>query len=326
MNKTNKRVNAFFLSILLINLGAPVLLSFLASGGVKMGTMMSLVLTQLLILVPSLVFLLIFRCDISEWIPFKKLKAGTVLLIILFTFLIMPFISLINVISQLFTENEVIGISEGFVGISPVIVIVMVGFIGPFCEEFTFRGLIFGGLKRSGYVFAAAVISAIFFGLMHLNLNQMCYALVMGVLFSMLVEASGSIWASIIAHAVINTWNIAQLYIVENVYSKLGMDVFDMVEDTFDTDMKLGMIGVLAAVSAVTMLLAAGAFIGIYEHEGRKEQVTAMFCRPEVSVDDDEKGSTPLVTFCGYVAMLICLFVIFFLDKAVAYYNTVMGK
>ncbi|MBR5766543.1 MAG: CPBP family intramembrane metalloprotease, partial [Lachnospiraceae bacterium] len=210
MNKTNKRVNAFFLSILLINLGAPVLLSFLASGGVKMGTMMSLVLTQLLILVPSLVFLLIFRCDISEWIPFKKLKAGTVLLIILFTFLIMPFISLINVISQLFTVNEVIGISEGFVGISPVIVIVMVGFIGPFCEEFTFRGLIFGGLKRSGYVFAAAVISAIFFGLMHLNLNQMCYALVMGVMFSMLVEASGSIWASIIAHAVINTWNIAQ--------------------------------------------------------------------------------------------------------------------
>ncbi|MCR5357524.1 MAG: CPBP family intramembrane metalloprotease [Lachnospiraceae bacterium] len=321
MNKTNRRVNGFFLSILIISLGAPVLLSYLASGGVKMGTMMSLVLTQLLILVPSLVFLLIFKCDLSEWIPFKKLKTGTVLLIMLFTFLIMPFISLINVISQLFTVNEVIGISEGFTGISPVIVTLIVGFIGPFCEEFTFRGVIFGGLRRSGYVFAAAVISAIFFGLMHLNLNQMCYALVMGVLFSMLTEATGSIWAPIISHALLNTWNIVELYVTEAVYSKLGMDVFDLAEEAVDTDMKLGMIGVLAAVSAVTMLLAAGAYIGIYEHEGRKEEVSAMFCRPDVDPDDEEKGSRPLLTFGGYAGIAICVFVIFFLDKVVSFFK-----
>lgn len=314
MERTCRRVNGFFLSIIILNLGASVAVSMLDAGGVKMGTMVTLLFTQLLILVPSLVFLLIFRCDISEWVPFKKLRPGTVALVVLFSFLVMPFISLINVVSQLFTENEVMGMSESFLEIPSVIIIAIVGFIGPFCEEFTFRGIMFGGLRKSGYVFAAAVVSSLYFGLMHLNLNQMCYALVMGVIFSMLVEATGSIWGSVLCHAVINTWNMLKLLVMDKIYADLGQDLMDLAQETIDMDMKVSMIGFLVGVSAVTTLIAAGVYIAIFEHEGRKEYVRSMFYRPE----GEDDGNRRLITPSGCIAMAICIIVIFFLDKILA--------
>lgn len=341
-NKTNKRVNGFFLSLVLLHLGASILVSVLGTGVVKLGTFGALMFTQLLILVPSFVFLLIFKCDLSEWIPFKKLKPGTVGLVILFSFLIMPLISLINVFSQLFTTNTAVEMSGEFIEMPVVLTVFIVGFFGPFCEEFTFRGVIFGGFKKHGYVFAAAVLSGLYFGLMHLNLNQFSYALILGVVFCMLVEATGSIWGSVTAHAVINTWNIILMLAMDKAYTGMGMDIFEMSQEMVTADMKLQAMGVLLVISVVATALAVGVYIAICKSEGRLDEVISMFCRPDgamrhedadegfkdnVSETDDEKEESSgtysvkpvgrLITASGYIAIAVCLFVIFLLDKAV---------
>lgn len=345
---TNKRVNGFFLSLVLLHLGASMMISML-QGAVKLGTFEALMFTQLLILVPSFVFLLIFRCDLSEWVPFKKLRPGTVALIVLFSFLIMPLISLINVLSQLFTTNAAVEMSGGFMEMPIPVTVLMVGFFGPFCEEFTFRGVIFHGLRKNGYVFAAVVLSGLYFGLMHLNLNQFSYALVLGVIFSMLVEATGSIISSIIAHAVINTWNVILMILMDRAYSKIGLDVFDLPQQMVTSDMKLAAIGVFLVLSVIFTALAAGVYIAVCRHEGRFDEVISMFYKPadisgaegaadEDAADEDAavesaaaegtdtyeaepKPPGRLVTLSGYLAIAVCLFVIFFLDKLISWIN-----
>ena len=47
-------------------------------------------------------------------------------------------------------------------------------------------------------------MSGLIFGLMHLNFNQFSYGFVLGVIFAAVVEASGSIYASMAIHFLIN--------------------------------------------------------------------------------------------------------------------------
>ena len=316
MNRVNKRVNGFFLCLIIVHLIASILVSTLALGAVEIGIFTSLLLTQLLILVPSFIFLLVFDCDISEWLQFRRIRISTVLMVILFTFLTMPFISLINVLSQLFTTNTAVEMSAEFSGIPSFVTIFMVGMFGPFCEEFTFRGIIFGGFRKSGYILGGAVLSALYFGLMHLNLNQFSYALVLGFLFCLLVEGTGSIFASITAHMVVNIWNVGLMLVMDKVYSGLGMDLFEMAQEAVTTDAKLAMIGTLLVISVVTMGLAFGLYIAICRNEGKLEHVISMFHKPELT--EENEGGGRLLTVSGYIAIAVCLLVIFGLDSIMA--------
>ncbi len=311
--KEIKRVNTFFLILVVLHIGASLIVSLLDNEAVRLGTFSSLMLTQLLILVPSFLFFLISGYDISEWIPVRRLKSGTVVLVIVFTFLVMPLISAINIFSQLFTENVAVDMMGEIAGVSPVITILIVGLFGPFCEEFTFRGVIYGGLRKSGFFFAAAAVTGIFFGLMHLNLNQFSYALVLGLVLSLLVEATGSIWSSIIAHMTVNTWNVFLMIMADRFYSSMGLDIFKEAAETITRDDKFMMMGFLLVISVITTLLAAGVFVAICSHEGRTEEARAIF-KAGRSPDEDNRDGR-IITLSGYIAIAVCLFVIFFLDK-----------
>ena len=318
--KITKRVNAFFLILVALHIGASLIITVLSEQAVKIGTFPSLMLTQLLILVPSFLFFLIFGYDLQDLVPFKKLRKGTVVLVVLFAFLIMPVITFVNVFSQLFTSNTMVGNADDLLSMPVVIILFLVGLFGPFCEEFTFRGVIYGGLRKSGYLFIAAAVSGIWFGLMHLNLNQFSYAMVLGIVLALLVEASGSIYASIIVHAVVNTWNILLLLAADRLYSSMGIDVFEEANNMVTMDYKFMAMGVVLVVSVVTVLLATGVFISICNHEGRLAHVMSIF-RPHKKdgdeAEDEEKGH--VVTLSGYIAMALCFFVIFFLDIVLSF-------
>lgn len=78
-----------------------------------------------------------------------------------------------------------------------------VGFIGPVIEEYIFRGVIFGSLKKYGAWFAI-IISSILFGFMHMNLSQMFSAMFGGLVLGFVRAKSGSILPTIILHIVNN--------------------------------------------------------------------------------------------------------------------------
>jgi len=92
-----------------------------------------------------------------------------------------------------------------------------VGIFAPIIEEVTFRGLIFSSLKKSMSLSLAIVIQAVLFGILHMNLQQFIYASVLGILFALLVEWTGSISASILAHMGFNITSILTSNLFENL-------------------------------------------------------------------------------------------------------------
>jgi hypothetical protein len=89
----------------------------------------------------------------------------------------------------------------------------MVGIIGPVSEEFVFRGVIYHGYKTSQRFVGSMLLSALLFGLTHLNFNQMSYAVLVGIVSVLLLEGSGSIFYSMLFHICINTTNVVQMLV-----------------------------------------------------------------------------------------------------------------
>ncbi len=72
-------------------------------------------------------------------------------------------------------------------------------------EEALFRGCIFRGIKSKK---TAIIVSSVVFALLHMNFNQMCYALVMGLLFAVLVVLTDNLSFTIIIHMLFNLFNV----------------------------------------------------------------------------------------------------------------------
>jgi len=71
------------------------------------------------------------------------------------------------------------------------------------CEELFFRGLVLSGLRRLG-VWPAVIACAFLFGLAHSSIYRLLPTFFIGLLLSALVWRTGSIWTSIVAHALNN--------------------------------------------------------------------------------------------------------------------------
>ncbi|MBR3750820.1 MAG: CPBP family intramembrane metalloprotease [Clostridia bacterium] len=73
------------------------------------------------------------------------------------------------------------------------------GLLPAFCEEFFFRGLVMRAFERFS-AFAAIVFSALIFGIMHGNLQQVLFAAVIGVVLAVVVRQSDSIVPAMVIH------------------------------------------------------------------------------------------------------------------------------
>lgn len=72
----------------------------------------------------------------------------------------------------------------------------------PFAEEVLFRGVLFAALRRTCGVLSGVVISAAIFGVFHVPGWQMPF--VLGLLLAYLYHRTGSLWASVAAHMMVN--------------------------------------------------------------------------------------------------------------------------
>lgn len=167
------------------------------------GNNSGIIVGQLIVIIPTILYILISKGEVLKDIPFKPIGGVNILLLILLTYFLTPLISLINAISMLFVDNAVAStITENLK--NPFLLnIFLMAVLPAFVEEFAFRGIIFGGMRNSG-IRKAAIASAVIFGLFHMNINQMAYATVMGLIFILIREGTGSIFSSMIVHFVFN--------------------------------------------------------------------------------------------------------------------------
>ncbi|MCR4738871.1 MAG: CPBP family intramembrane metalloprotease [Lachnospiraceae bacterium] len=344
-NKTVNQTNILYLSMIITYLAATLLVALLTAAGTGIGAFASILLGEVVILIPVLIFLILTKADLKSMIPLRRPRVSTILLSILFAFLIMPAAQWLNIISQLFSENVAIDAVMSIMDELPFLPTFMaVAVIGPLCEELTFRGVIFSGLKRSGRIFASIILSAVFFGLMHMNLNQLFYAFYLGICFALLTEATGSILPSFLCHFLINGYNTAMPYIASKLLDGLfegGSDIFDEVAREGISNSQILIASFTYLIPAVIgLFLAALVFFKICNIEGSSEHIyhilklkrreTERIMDKKDEPERTEAGNTAetpeiwyspesrqkVLTIPGYVAIGFCLLIIFFL-KAV---------
>lgn len=244
-----KKVNWTFLAVILFYMACLVLLAVF-SGQISMTVLQALLLSQGIVLLPVLLSLFVTRTKLKGFIPCKKIKLTSALLIIVVTYLSMPLVSLVNLISMLFVENEANNIMAGFAGVSPLVVFLVVGILGPANEEFICRGVFYHGYRSTGRIVGAALLSAVLFGMLHLNFNQMAYATVVGIIGVILIECTGSILSSIIFHATINSTSVVAAY-AQNMIGNTGTK-----QSAAETAAGLGYTEMLCAAIFIYMILA----------------------------------------------------------------------
>lgn len=279
----SKRVNWLFLCLILTDIAVLLLMLVyvrLFDTIPDIPIAPSLILSQALIVIPTFLFMLAPKGkteagSFNEMLGYHKIKVSSFFMIILFTFLSMPLASVLNAISMLFVENTVEAMSDDVLQMPFVLMLFLIGIFGPFCEEFVFRGAIFRGYKNSGPVFWSIFWSGLLFGLMHLNFNQAPYAFALGIMFGLLVEATGSLCSSVIAHMVINSQQVCLMYLLEYLPDSYTSGTVTQGE-------QLGMIGLYLIAAAIATPLAICVLFWLAKNENREDKWRNIWaCRKE---------------------------------------------
>jgi len=201
-----KKVNRLFPLLMICYIGGSYLISYL-SHGISTPLWFSLIESQLLILIPVILFASFQKINATKCLPYKLLKPLDALLALLFGYSLIPLMLLLNYISMLFSTNKIQEVTSSLMEYPFLMQIFFIAIIPAFVEEFVFRGIFYHSYRKNG-ILGAALLSGFIFGIVHLNINQFVYAFVLGAIFALLVEATGSMLSSMIAHFAINTYSI----------------------------------------------------------------------------------------------------------------------
>lgn len=270
----SKKVNRLFLGVIILHIAVVVLLSIFSSV-FTLEIVPNFIISQLIILVPAAVAVLLAKENLFRLAGFHKIKISSVFMIILFTFLTMPLTVVVNAISMLFVDNTVAAMSGDVLEIPFIIMLFIIGIFGPFNEELIFRGVIYQGYKKSGTVLQSMILSALLFSLMHMNFNQAAYAFVIGAIVILLVEATGSIWSSIIFHMIFNSEQVCMMYLYDAMVP--GMEGLEAAQGQLTTDVLIMAISVYLIIAAVTTTLAACVLVWIAKNEKREDNLRAIW-------------------------------------------------
>ena len=101
-----------------------------------------------------------------------------------------------------------------------ILTFIAVGITPAIVEEFAFRGVVLGALRRFGDGFAI-LVSSLVFGLMHRNLSQIPFAFLVGIIMAFAVIKSGSLITSILIHLLNNGISV----VISTVTEQMGNDM-----------------------------------------------------------------------------------------------------
>lgn len=290
-----KRANRAFLYMILSTLGLVVVLSlWYLNGGSVLSIFANNLLSESVLLIPAVAAILYSGEKLSVLIPIHKIKLSSVFLTVVYVFTLFPMVAFVNSISMLFVENTVTAISDDVLAMPMWVMIFAIGILGPFVEEIVFRGVILQSYQRTGRIVGSIVLSSVMFGMMHLNFNQFAYGTVMGVMLALLVEATGTVLTSFIAHALFNTVEVIMMFTSNNTLDEATEYLDDM-----GTVWEFGYMVYLGVAAIIFTVFAFFIVRMISANEGRKEFF--------VNIPRCRKQGYKLITIPLVIAMAISL-------------------
>lgn len=293
-----RKVNWCFLGMIMLHLGVVGLLLALRNV-YSMGMVTNLLVSELILAVSAFLAVLTSREKPNRVLGFHKLKVSSVFMIILYTFLMGPLTTLLNAISMLFVDNAVVSISSEVLNLPFLLTFFLMAVFGPVCEELCFRGVVYRGYLKSGNVVGAVLLSSLLFGLMHMNFNQAPYAFAIGVSMAVLVEATGSLWSSILMHVVFNAQSVLAMYFYQRFFPRVWLEQTQAVATSEDM---IAAISVYLVIAVISTALAVCVLVWLCRNQGREEYVLWLLRERKSGKKKGKLISIPLI-----IAIVICL-------------------
>ncbi len=220
----------------------------------------------------------------------------------------MPLILLINVISSLFSTNYLNSSTEAITQYPFLIQLLIMAVMPIIAEEFVFRGLFYHSYRKNG-ILGAAVLSGLIFGAIHLNINQFCYAFVMGIILALMVEVTGSMFSSMIAHFAVNSYSIIMLKIassISNVSVQTNVEQAEVMSQ-YSTTIIIVQIGILAIMTIIFLSIAFLLFMTMAKRNGKWEYLKENIKKGFKPQNNEHFITIPLVAtlIAAFVFMVI---------------------
>lgn len=197
-------------------------------------TTLSAIVTLFAFGVTILTYFIVTKKDIKTTLKLNKLSGRNAFFAVLFAYAMQPMMNFLAVILSLFFPNLVEESLQMSQGSSFFALLFTMAVLPAFLEEIVLRGIFLSGYKDLGS-FRAVIYTALLFGLLHMNPQQVPYAVFAGLVFCFLVERMGSIWASVIPHFLINGSSVVLSHFVPIEETGASLDMFSTGELLFYT-------------------------------------------------------------------------------------------
>ena len=262
-----RKANRAYLYMILSTLAFVIIFSaWVFRTGNDVSVLLNNLISELMILIPAVAMVLYHGDRLGVLVPLKTIKLPSILLTIVYVITLFPLVTFINSLSMLFVDNTVAEISDQITVLPMWQMLLSIGIFGPFVEEVVFRGILLQSYQRTGRIIGSIVLSSILFGMMHMNFNQFAYGAVMGIMLSLLVEATGSVISSFIAHATFNSIEVILLYFTSDT-----LDDAEAMLENFSGATELLTISIYFVGAVIFTTVAMCVVYKISKLEGRKE-------------------------------------------------------
>lgn len=99
-------------------------------------------------------------------------------------------------------------VAEALYGGNLLIEFLAIAVAAPLIEELIFRGLVYQRLRELSGARTAIILSALYFGVYHMNVVQGIYAFLLGLLLAWVCEKYQTLWAPVLFHASANLLSV----------------------------------------------------------------------------------------------------------------------
>ncbi|MCR5402699.1 MAG: CPBP family intramembrane metalloprotease [Butyrivibrio sp.] len=291
-----KKANRGYLYMILSTIVFVILLSLwmIRTGGQPSITVNN-GLSELVMFLPPFAMVLYYGEKLSVIIPLRRVKLSSFFMTLLYSVCLFPIATLANAISMLFVDNTVVELSDQILSLPMWQMLISIGLIGPFMEEIVFRGIFLQSYQRTGRIIGSIILSSVLFGLMHMNFNQFAYGTVIGIMFALLVESTGSVLASFVAHAFFNSAEVITMYLSSDLLEEAEQYLPEMSELT----QQLISIGIYFVLAVIAVAIGLCILYKISEIEGRKDFF--------INIPKSKKQGYKLITASLIIAVAIAL-------------------
>lgn len=311
------KVNIMFTIIILVYIIAIFIINLLPDNIFSYNEL--LLLPEVVILITAVLACLLLKSSAIKETEFKRVSGGTCLKSVGLAFLCIPIIGLVSAISSFVSGNAASDAIGKIINNPMWLSILLMAVVPAVVEEFVFRGIIFGVYKKRNPL-KGALLSALLFGLLHLNINQFSYAFLLGIVLALLDYATESILPGMIMHFTINANSVAVSYLMNSFSGKTGQQEKNEIIQELSNQETASQIAntellsniiviftyiiIIAGATALAVLL----FVNICNKNIGIKSVTAIFKKPIRQTYADEGKY-----FDGYLVLGISVCVVFIL-------------